>query len=220
MKRTKKGRTNSAYDQILAASRELFAENGFRDTTVRMIARKAKVNGAAVNYYFTSKEGLYEAIFDNAFRDFARPLLADLVSTVEDDETWLAAIGKWFDFMLSLFLLDTPARALFRRLVAQERSAPTEYCRRIYDDVFMPVVDVFRKLMRMALPDAPEPEFHAVFVTYLGMCTCFMHRDPPWDGIVVSDAVPRETWIAMLRDEILAAISARYHFRVNQCVAH
>ncbi len=209
-----KGKIAPAHDKILAASRELFARNGFRDTTVRMIAQKAHVNGAAVNYYFTSKEALYEAIFDEAYRKFGRPL-SDLPPTVRDDKSWLEAIGKWFEFMLSLFLLDTPERALFRRLVAQERSSPTEYCRRLYDDVFLPVVDVFRTLMRMALPDAPEPEFRAAFVTYLGMCTCFMHRDPPWDGIELCDEVPREKWVEMLRDEILAAIHARYQFREN-----
>lgn len=209
-----KGKIAPAHNKILAASRELFARNGFRDTTVRMIAQKAHVNGAAVNYYFTSKEALYEAIFDEAYRKFGRPL-SDLPPTVRDDKSWLEAIGKWFEFMLSLFLLDTPERALFRRLVAQERSSPTEYCRRLYDDVFLPVVDVFRTLMRMALPDAPEPEFRAAFVTYLGMCTCFMHRDPPWDGIELCDEVSREKWVEMLRDEILAAIHARYQFREN-----
>ena len=90
MKQTKKGGEKTACDQILAAARELFAENGFRDTTVRMIARRANVNGAAVNYYFRSKEALYEAIFDQAFQKFGRPL-EDLVGTVRDQATWKAA---------------------------------------------------------------------------------------------------------------------------------
>ena len=167
MKRTKRGRTVPAYEQIMTAARELFAKNGFRDTTIRMIAQKAKVNGAAINYYFSSKEALYEEIFDQAFQKFGRPL-GDLIGTVKDQATWKAALEKWFDFMLELFLLDTPERALFRRLVAQERSSPTEFCTRLYDDVFLPVVGVFRTLMRMALPDATPEAFQAVFVTYLG----------------------------------------------------
>ena len=67
MKRAKKGRTVPTYDQIMIAARELFSRYGFRDTTVRMIAQKAKVNGASINYYFTSKEALYEAIFEQEF---------------------------------------------------------------------------------------------------------------------------------------------------------
>lgn len=215
MTRTTKGRTKPAYDQILEASRELFAENGFRDTTVRMIARRAKVNGAAVNYYFRSKDALYEAVFEEAFERFGRPL-EDLVGSVRDQATWKAALEKWFDFMLGLFLLDDPRRALVGRLVAQERSAPTEFCRRIYDAVFLPVVDVFRALLRMALPDEPPERFQAQFATLLGMCTCFIHRDPPWDEIILRPGVEREAWVRILRDQIVATITARCSFRTNR----
>ena len=91
MKRTKRGRTVPAYEQIMTAARELFAKNGFRDTTIRMIAQKAKVNGAAINYYFSSKEALYEEIFDQAFQKFGRPL-GDLIGTVGDSA--LAEVGQ------------------------------------------------------------------------------------------------------------------------------
>ena len=215
MKRTKRGRTVPAYEQIMTAARELFAKNGFRDTTIRMIAQKAKVNGAAINYYFSSKEALYEEIFDQAFQKFGRPL-GDLIGTVKDQATWKAALEKWFDFMLGLFLLDDPRQALVRRLVAQERSSPTEFCRRIYDGVFVPVVDVFRALLRMALPDEPAESFQAQFATLLGMCTCFIHRDPPWDEIILCPAMGREAWVRTLRDQIVATIAARYSFRTSR----
>ena len=205
---------SSAREKIIAAARELFAQCGFRDTTVRAIAKKAGVNGAAVNYYFSSKDSLYAEIFYRAFETSARPL-EDLVRGVTDQESWKAALEAWFGFMLELFLLDTPERGLFRRLVAQERSAPTDYCRRLYYGVFLPVVDVFRALLRMALPDEPPETFRAKFVTIVGMCTCFMHRDPPWDEIEISPAMPREEWVRTLRDEIVASVCARYSFRVN-----
>ena len=128
MRKTVDGRAKSVRGDILAAARELFAEKGYRDTTVREIARRAGANGAAVNYYFRSKDALYEAVFDEAFETFGRPL-GDLVGSVRDQATWRAALEKWFDFMLGLFLLDDPRQALVRRLVAQERSSPTEFCR-------------------------------------------------------------------------------------------
>ena len=189
MKRAKRGRTVPTYDQIMIAARELFSRYGFRDTTVRMIAQKAKVNGASINYYFTSKEALYEAIFEQEFQKSARPL-EDLIGTVHDAASWKAALEKWFDFMLELFLLDTPGRALFRRLVAQERC--------------------------MAMPDETPERFQAVFVTFLGTCTCFMHRDPPWDDIEVCRTVDRETWVRMLRDEIVATLMARHAYVTNR----
>ena len=215
MRKAADARAKSVRGDILAAARELFAEKGYRDATVREIARRAGANGAAVNYYFRSQDALYEAVFDEAFETFGRPL-ADLVGTVRDQATWRAALEKWFDFMLGLFLLDGTWQSFVRRLVAQERSAPTEFCRRIYDGVFVPVVDVFRTLLRMALPDEPAEAFQAQFATMLGMCTCFIHRDPPWDGIELCPAVPREEWVRMLRDEIVATVTARCSFRTSR----
>ena len=205
------GRARAAKERILRAARELFAENGFRDTTVRDIAKRAGVNGAAINYYFASKEALYAAIFEEAFERFRRPF-ADMLDGVRDQATWRAALEAWFGFVLELFLLDTPERSIFRRLVAQERAAPGEATARIVESVVRPVAAVLRDLLRMSMPDADPVAFHAAFITTMSQCAVFMHRDPPWDPFVVSDRVPRETWVRTVRDEIVANVCARHSF--------
>jgi AcrR family transcriptional regulator len=48
--------------RLLVAAGEVFAEQGFYNTTVRDICQRAGVNIAAINYYFGSKEDLYEAV--------------------------------------------------------------------------------------------------------------------------------------------------------------
>lgn len=50
----------TARARILEAACRLFAEKGYHGATVSGICREAGVNIAAVNYYFTSKEGLYQ----------------------------------------------------------------------------------------------------------------------------------------------------------------
>jgi AcrR family transcriptional regulator len=45
---------------ITETAMELFAEKGFEGTSIRDIAAKAEVNVAMVNYYFGSKEKLFE----------------------------------------------------------------------------------------------------------------------------------------------------------------
>ncbi len=49
-------------DHIIDNAIELFAERGFEGTSIRELAAKAEVNVAMVNYYFGSKEKLFEAM--------------------------------------------------------------------------------------------------------------------------------------------------------------
>ena len=156
-----------AYWHILDAARELFAELGYRDTTVRLIARKAEVNGASVNYYFRSKESLYETIFSEAFEKVSKPQMG-LVATVKDPGTWEAALDAWVGFMLGLFLSEDEEPSLIRKLVARERSMPTQFCEDLLNSFFNPTIDILRKLLKMAMPDAAPGELHAAFVSFLG----------------------------------------------------
>ena len=48
--------------EILQVAEELFAEVGFDGTSIRTIAKKAKINIAMISYYFGSKEKLLEAL--------------------------------------------------------------------------------------------------------------------------------------------------------------
>jgi AcrR family transcriptional regulator len=50
--------------QIIEAAEELFANQGFGNTSVRQIADKAGVNLAMINYYFGSKEKLMHALVE------------------------------------------------------------------------------------------------------------------------------------------------------------
>jgi len=51
-------------EQIINAAIDLFAQKGFEGTSIRDLAAKADVNVAMVNYYFGSKEKLFEALVE------------------------------------------------------------------------------------------------------------------------------------------------------------
>jgi AcrR family transcriptional regulator len=58
----------SSHDRILQAGRELFAEDGYENTTTSAIARKAGTSESQLIKHFGSKEGLLEAIYDQAWQ--------------------------------------------------------------------------------------------------------------------------------------------------------
>ncbi len=51
-------------EQIIEAAIDLFAQKGFEGTSIRDLASKADVNVAMVNYYFGSKDKLFEALVE------------------------------------------------------------------------------------------------------------------------------------------------------------
>ncbi len=53
---------NDKQIQIMQVAEKLFAEKGFDGTSIRDIAREAKINVAMVSYYFGSKEQLLESL--------------------------------------------------------------------------------------------------------------------------------------------------------------
>lgn len=61
--------SSATIDRILAAAEELFAEQGIAGTSVRTITEKAKVNVAAVNYHFDTKENLVRRVLERRAAD-------------------------------------------------------------------------------------------------------------------------------------------------------
>ncbi|WP_328515319.1 TetR/AcrR family transcriptional regulator [Marinobacterium marinum] len=52
--------------RIIQAAEKLFAEQGFKETTMRQITTLADVNLAAVNYHFGSKKGLIHSVAEQS----------------------------------------------------------------------------------------------------------------------------------------------------------
>lgn len=64
----------SSHDRILQSGRELFAGDGYENTTTSAIARKAGTSESQLIKHFGSKEGLLEAIYDEAWQRMATGL--------------------------------------------------------------------------------------------------------------------------------------------------
>jgi AcrR family transcriptional regulator len=76
----------SSHDRILQSGRKLFAEDGYENTTTSAIARRAGTSESQLIKHFGSKEGLLEAIFDDAWQRMTAGLQSVQEGTVDPVE--------------------------------------------------------------------------------------------------------------------------------------
>lgn len=100
-------------DQIMNAAVELFAVKGFEGTSVRELASKAGVNLAMINYYFGSKEKLFENIVECKAVN-TREELEEIANDKELDE-----IGK-IDKMVDNYVRRLFCNRYFHRVIHHE----------------------------------------------------------------------------------------------------
>jgi AcrR family transcriptional regulator len=134
--------------RILEAAASIFAEYGFAATTIRMICGLARVNLAAVNYHFGSKEGLYSETIRYLRRQaYDRyPTTYDLSPGASPEEKLLAFIRS---FLLRTAFDERNLR--FGTLVMREMVEPTSALDMMVDEgirsLFGQLVDIVRSLM-------------------------------------------------------------------------
>ncbi len=109
--RTQRTDGGMTYNRILEAAGELFASTGFAETTNKMIAARAQVDLASINYHFGSRNGLYQAVLVDAHRRLVsveslqqlvatdltareklKKLIEELVKSATVDQGWHATV--------------------------------------------------------------------------------------------------------------------------------
>ena len=95
------------------AAIELFAEKGFEGSSIRDLAAKADVNVAMVNYYFGSKDKLFEALVEYK-ASFMRGRLDEI-----ENNSKLSEIEK-IDAIIESYVERLLSQPLFHRIIYQE----------------------------------------------------------------------------------------------------
>jgi AcrR family transcriptional regulator len=91
----------STEEKIKDSARKIFTKKGFLATTIRDIATEADINIASINYYFRSKEKLFEFIMDEtigALFNKIQPVLND--ENIAVDEKIEICVGYYIDDVL------------------------------------------------------------------------------------------------------------------------
>jgi TetR/AcrR family transcriptional regulator, acrAB operon repressor len=64
---SKQDQSHRSREKLLEAATQLFAERGYRDTSVQAIGEAAGISRGSIFWHFGSKEGLLEAVVEQAF---------------------------------------------------------------------------------------------------------------------------------------------------------
>ncbi|GAD79164.1 TetR/AcrR family transcriptional regulator [Vibrio ezurae] len=73
--------------KIIQVAESLFAQKGFKDTSLRTITSQANVNLASVNYHFGDKKTLIRAVLDRYLETFMPELEQELIRIEQNNES-------------------------------------------------------------------------------------------------------------------------------------
>lgn len=122
-------------ERILDAAEEVFAEVGYSGATLRMIASRADVTQALINYYFSSKYGLYEAVFFRRGRLIADGRMKLLEELKQRTGVSVRDVVKAF-LAPTIALRETPGGRLFLRLQARLHTEPADISYKLRNEAY------------------------------------------------------------------------------------
>ncbi len=108
-------RSKNTEQKIFDAATELFLEKGVDRTSVREIAAKAGINLALMNYYFRSKENLFNAIFTSLVKKNSEELIRILDSDLSLEEKIRQYVEVYIDMLSENPLLVSFVMAILHR---------------------------------------------------------------------------------------------------------
>ncbi len=148
-------RPSDTQRRIIEAAGEIFADSGYRYTTIRAISDRAGVNVAAINYHFGGKKNLYLTVLkywrERAFEKYPFDL-TDFSAGSPGER--LAAFIRTLLFRV----LDEGDGSRFARLMVQELIQPTSGLDVMVDETLRPFYAFLSGTVRQLFPSPPSEE--------------------------------------------------------------
>jgi AcrR family transcriptional regulator len=165
-------RREETRDRIVAAAGAVFAERGFQRTTIRQITARARVNLAAVNYYFRDKNELYVQVLKEAKRHVQLVALDESPGTPEDRL-------RGFADRFVRALLD-PRRPFWHgRVISMEMSNPTPALGVVIRELTAPFYHKVRSLVGETVEGRASPaELDLLTLSVVGQCVFYVCSRP------------------------------------------
>jgi AcrR family transcriptional regulator len=165
-------------NRLLEAAGLIFAEQGFKNATVRDICTAAQANIAAVNYHFGDKVALYEAVVayanDWAINKYPIPPAPEVCEGLSME----ARLKLFIHRFLSRFL-DPGRPSWHGQLMAREMADPTDVLDKLMASMVRPsFTEVFGVLRNLLNPTITDDRVRMVVFSVVGQCIFFHHAKP------------------------------------------
>lgn len=133
-------------EKLLENATTMFAEHGFDGVSTRSLVTVSMVNLCTINYYFGSKQKLYDAVIDNIINNVQENLIKKtdeyIKSNIPAGEKIVFIIGEFFDYLFSDNVSNSMALILFRELLNTTPGGD-----RIYSEIMEPLKKQFVNLI-------------------------------------------------------------------------
>ena len=163
-------------ESILKAAGEIFAEQGFRKTTVREICKRSRVNLAAINYYFGDKEQLYLACLKYYQSIAAQKYPLNFgINNTDNPKEKLSTFIQTFIFRL----LEEGKSTLFGKLLAREFNESTGALDILVEESIKPFFLLLSSIVREVLGNnSTDKKVELCAMSILGQCLYFRNAKP------------------------------------------
>lgn len=171
--------------RILNAAEGLFAKEGYHNTSLRAITTKAKVNLAAVNYHFGSKEGLMTSVLErrllplNALRLKRLDEVAENAKVVKRKPRARDILFAFIEPTLK-FKESSGGAKNFITLIGRALTEPNDPVRAKFIELIGPVFHKLFGLLTEALPNIPKEILLARLFFSIGSLSNAMMMDGRW----------------------------------------
>ena len=166
MKKKQRKDAQETRQRLLAAAAEVFADKGFWETTHAEICQRAKVNTAAVNYHFGSKDNLYVEAWKYSFERSmeAHPPDGGIAPDAPAQERLRGGILAFMHRTV-----DTDNREI--EIVHKEMANPTGLLTEALRQAIEPMQQDMRSIIQELLGDgASEQQIRFCEISLMGQC--------------------------------------------------
>jgi TetR/AcrR family transcriptional regulator, regulator of cefoperazone and chloramphenicol sensitivity len=174
--------------RIVDAAAKVFAEKGFAEATIREICRRAKVNIAAVNYYWGSKEHLYRKVIEELIIERKSSYPFDVV--MDESLPPEVRLEKFIELYLYR-LLDSGRPAWSSKIMVREMTQPTEAVNAVIDKLIKPTYEILTSIIKALYGNkASEDKIKLAAASIISQCIFYFNTGNIMDRLISRKMLP------------------------------